>query len=355
MKHALTEEVFADLKKGMVIPAIPLALTKDLRLDIRRQRALVRYYLEAGAGGLAVAVHSTQFEIRNYPETFVSLLEVVSGEISSFEQRTGKRIVRVMGVCGKTEQALAEAELAVRFSYDILLVSPSAYADDPDWRSLADHYRALADFMPVFGFYLQDSVGGTMLPFAFWQELVSLENLVGIKTAPFDRYRTLDVLRAVAQSGRSDKIAMYTGNDDNIVFDLVSTFTFPTSDGPVSVEFSGGLLGHWCVWTQKAVSLLKQVKAEKRTGSVSVGLLALAQQITDSNSALFDAQNGFRGCIAGLHEVLRRQGFFDDIICYPGNGDLSEGQSLEIDRVYDSYPHLHDDAFVKANLERWLD
>ena len=353
-KQSLPADKFAMLKKGLVIPAIPLALTSDLHLDESRQRALVRYYLDAGAEGLAVAVHSTQFEIRDHQKTFTALLKVVADEISHFEKLHETQIIRIMGVCGKTEQALKEVELAMLFNYDIALVSTAAFSEEKGWTALAMHYRAVADVMPVFGFYLQESVGGQMLPYEFWKNIIEHRNVVGIKVAPFDRYRTLDVLRSVAESGRSNEIAMYTGNDDNIVFDLISTFTFSTSQGPVSVEFSGGLLGHWCVWTHAAVALLKEIKREKESGVISPELITKAQQITDANSAFFDARNHFSGCIAGLHEVLRRQGFFTDINCYAGNGILSEGQSREIDRVYSSYPDLHDDAFVKANLQRWL-
>jgi dihydrodipicolinate synthase/N-acetylneuraminate lyase len=354
MEHVLPAEVFSLLKKGMVIPAIPLALTRDLQFDELRQRALVRYYLDAGAGGLAVAVHSTQFEIRDHQETFTTLLKVVAEEISAFEKLHETRIIRIMGICGKTEQALRETDLAILLNYDIALVSPSAFSGEKDWKALARHYRSIADVMPVFGFYLQESVGGSVLPFEFWKNIVEHKNVVGIKTAPFNRYRTLEVLRAVAESGRSDEIAMYTGNDDNIVFDLLSTFTFSTPKGPVSIDFCGGLLGHWCVWTQAAVALLKEIKKEKALGSISMRLITKAQQITDANSALFDAKNQFHGCIAGLHEVLRLQGFFEDINCYADNGILSEGQRLEIDRVYSSYPDLNDDAFVKTNLQRWF-
>ena len=192
--------------------------------------------------------------------------------------------------------------------------------------------------MPLIGFYLQTAVGGIALSRAFWARFAAIDNVVAIKVAPFNRYRTLDVVRAVRESGRAGEVALYTGNDDNIVVDLLN-------------GFSGGLLGHWAVWTRSAVALLERVK--KSTG-VPPDLLELADQTTDANAALFDAANGFLGCIAGLHEILVRQGLLAGRWCLNPDEALSPGQMGEIDRVCGAYPWLNDDEFVRANLDSWL-
>lgn len=354
MDTTLDCTAFRLLKEGIVIPAIPLALDKHLCLDERRQKALVRYYLEAGSGGIAAAVHTTQFEIRNHQETFVALLELVLRQITAYEREYKKRIVRIAGICGRTEQARREARLVRSLGYDIGLLAPSAFVQDADTDDLVAHYYAVADEMPVFGFYLQPSVGGRVLPYRFWRKVLAHPNVVGIKIACFNRYGTLEVLRAVADSQRAEELTLYTGNDDNIVLDLLTPFHFETQQGPIVLRFDGGLLGQWCVWTKKAVKLLEEVKKIRNQPAIPMELLSRAQRITDVNAAVFDASNGFAGCIAGLHEVLRRQGFFDEIICYEPHGRLSPGQMEEIDRVYASSADLHDDAFVSSHLQRWL-
>ncbi len=320
------------LLKGLVIPAHPLALTADRKLDERRQRALSRYYLAAGAGGLAVGVHTTQFAIRE-PE--VGLYRPVL-ELAAAEMR-GTAAVRIAGICGATVQAVREAELAASLGYECGLLSLAALRD-ASTAELVAHARAVAAVIPVMGFYLQPDVGGRVLPYEFWRQFVEIPNVVAIKVAPFNRYRTLDVVRAVRESGRAGEVALYTGNDDNIVVDLLN-------------GFSGGLLGHWAVWTRSAVALLERVK--KSTG-VPPDLLELADQTTDANAALFDAANGFRGCIAGLHEILVRQGLLAGRWCLNPDEALSPGQMGEIDRVCGAYPWLNDDEFVRENLDGWL-
>jgi len=329
------------LRSGLVIPAHPLALNSQRKLDERRQRALTRYYLTAGAGGVAVGVHTTQFAIRD-PQ--FGLLKPV---LTLAAEECRKDVVKIAGVCGKREQALAEAALAVELGYDAALLSLAALKGD-SVPQLLKHARSVAEVIPVIGFYLQPAVGGRTLPYDFWREFAEIENVVAIKIAPFNRYQTLDVVRAVVQSGRAEDISLYTGNDDSILIDLLSQFNF----GSQSIRIVGGLLGHWAVWTKTAVSHL--ALAKNHSEQVPANLLTLAQQITDANSAIFDPANQFHGCIPGIHEILRRQGLLEGRWCLDSNEDLSPGQSNEIDRVCESYPHLPDDAFVKEHLDEWL-
>jgi dihydrodipicolinate synthase/N-acetylneuraminate lyase len=330
------------LRSGLVIPAHPLALNSERKLDERRQRALTRYYLAAGAGGIAVGVHTTQFAIRD-PQ--VGLLEPVLAIAA--EECRGKDVVKISGVCGKREQAMEEAKLAAELGYDAVLLSLGALKD-ASIAHVLEHVRSVAEVIPVIGFYLQPAVGGRSLLYEFWREFVEIENVVGIKIAPFNRYQTLDVVRAVALSGRTADIALYTGNDDNILIDLLSEFNF----GPQSIRIVGGLLGHWAVWTKTAVCHLALAKSHSL--EIPANLLTLAQQITDANSAIFDPANQFRGCVPGIHEILRRQGLLEGRWCLDPNEDLSSGQSEEINRVCQSYPHLLDDAFVKEHCDEWL-
>jgi dihydrodipicolinate synthase/N-acetylneuraminate lyase len=328
------------LRRGVVIPAHPLALDANRKLDERRQRALTRYYLAAGSGGVAVGVHTTQFEIRD-PKValYHPVLALAMDELRSTDA------IRVAGVVGQTAQAVKEAELAARCGYQAGLLSLAALrnAGVPE---LIEHARAVASVIPVFGFYLQPAVGGRVLPYEFWRKFVEIENVVAIKMAPFNRYQTLDVVRAVAESGRAGDIALYTGNDDSIVADLLTPFRF----GNQTVRIVGGLLGHWSVWARRAVELLERVHNEPEWP----GWLTLAAEVTDSNAAFFDAANQFAGCIAGLHEVLRRQGLLAGRWCLNPAEDLSPGQMQEINRVYTAYPHLNDDDFVRRHLDEWL-
>jgi dihydrodipicolinate synthase/N-acetylneuraminate lyase len=321
------------LREGVVIPAHPLALTAERKLDERRQRALTRYYLAAGAGGVAVGVHTTQFEIRDCG-LLAPVLELAMEELSRAES------IRIAGIVGKTAQAVKEAELAARLRYHAGLLSLGAMAS-ASVPELLEHARAVASVIPLFGFYLQPAVGGRILPYEFWRAFVEIDNVVAIKIAPFNRYQTIDVIRAVAESGR--EIALYTGNDDNILLDLLTPYRF----GETTLRIVGGLLGHWAVWTRRAVELMEQLCGLNDS-------LTWAIEITDSNAAFFDAANGFRGCIAGIHEVLRRQGLLAGRWCLNPREDLSPGQMEEIDRVYRAYPHLNDDDFVRQHLDEWL-
>ncbi len=335
-------QVRKKLFEGLVIPAHPLALNSHRKLDERAQRALTRYYLAAGAGGVAVGVHTTQFAIRD-PK--VGLLKPVLSLAA--EESRGKDVVKIAGVCGKPSQAIAETRLAAELGYDAVLLSLADVKDENDAALLA-HARSVASLMPIMGFYLQPSVGGRVLSFEFWRSFVEIENVVAIKIAPFNRYQTLDVVRAVVQSGRSRDIALYTGNDDHILTDLLTRFDF----GGESACIVGGLLGHWAVWTKSAVSHL--ALAARHADVIPGNLLTLAEQITDANAALFDPAHGFRGCIPGIHEILRRQGFLQGRWCLDPKEDLSPGQMEEIDRVCRLYPHLQDDSFVREHLDEWL-
>jgi len=348
-----TAELRAKLKQGMVIPAHPLALRSSRRLDERRQAGLSRYYIDAGAGGIAVGVHSTQFEIRDPGiDLLKPVLKLAAETIDGWSTKRNKPVIKIAGVCGATAQAVVEAETAREYGYHACLLSLAALKDDPVER-LLDHCRTVAESMPIIGFYLQPSVGGRVLPYAFWRGFAEVENVLAIKIAPFNRYHTLDVVRAVSDAGRQDEIALYTGNDDSIVVDLLTPFAFGRGAG--SARIAGGLLGHWCVWTRTAVALLAEVQALRRcNAAIPEELLTRAAQITDCNAAFFDAAHGFAGCIPGIHEVLRRQGLLAGRWCLDPHLDLSPGQSEEIDRVYQAYPHLNDDAFVQEHVGEWV-
>jgi dihydrodipicolinate synthase/N-acetylneuraminate lyase len=352
---AMDAQARVALLKGIVIPAHPLALDANRQLDERRQRALTRYYCEAGAGGVAVAVHTTQFGIRDPGIGLLRpVLELAIETVRECEAGLGKRLARIAGICGKTGQALSEAALARELGYDAGLVSLGALRE-ASGQELIKHCQAVSEIMPLFGFYLQPAVGGRPLDYRFWRQFLEIENVVAIKVAPFNRYQTLDVARALAESGRHGEVALYTGNDDNIVGDLMTEFRFRLSGGTVSIRFVGGLLGHWAVWTRSAVELLEAIqRCHAGAGGDPFGLLSRSAEITDANSALFDAANNFRGCIPGLHEVLRRQGFLEGRWCLDPHEELSMGQLEEIDRVCQAYPHLSDASFVAQNLARWL-
>ncbi|HEY7424001.1 MAG TPA: hypothetical protein VH682_07180 [Gemmataceae bacterium] len=350
----LPPAVEQNLRKGVVLPAMPLALTALRRLDERRQRTLCRYYLAAGAGGLAVGVHTTQFAIREPRHSLLQpVLALVAEELRRHETATGGAPVWIAGVCGPTAQAVAEAELARGLGYHAGLLSLAALreADEP---VVLAHCRAVAKVLPLVGFYLQPAVGGRVLPFRFWRQFAEIDRVVAIKIAPFNRYRTLDVVRAVAESGRED-IALYTGNDDQILLDLLTPFRFHFRGRLVERRIVGGLLGHWAVWTRRAVELLEECHGLARQESaIPAALLQRAAEITDANAAVFDAANDFAGCVAGIHEVLRRQGLLEGTWCLDPQETLGPGQAEEIDRVWRAYPHLNDDAFVARHREEWL-
>lgn len=339
------------LLRGLAIPAHPLALNAQRELDVRRQRALTRYYLDAGVGGLAVGVHTTQFAIRE-----VGLYEpVLRLAMETARDWVGpeRELAMVAGVCGRTDQALAEARLALGLGYHAGLLSLAAMKGESE-DALIAHCEAVAREIPLIGFYLQAAVGGMALSAAFWARFAAIENVVAIKVAPFHRYQTLDVLRGVAQARAEHRVALYTGNDDHILADLLTPFTVVRDGEAVTLRFRGGLLGHWSVWTSGAVRLLKRCQAAADNPQLAATLLALDARVTDCNSAFFDVANHFHGCIAGCHEVLRRQGLLEGIWCLDPNEGLSPGQKEEIDRVCAEHGDLADDAFVKAGLSRWL-
>jgi hypothetical protein len=353
MSRTLEPLVSETLARGAVIPAHPLALNAERRLEERRQRALTRYYIDAGAGGVAVGVHTTQFSIRD-PRIglFEPVLALAGEEMDRADLTRTEPLLRIGGICGDTAQAVQEAILLAELGYHTGLVSLSALRDADD-DALVSHCRSVAENLPITGFYLQPSVGGRILSAQFWRKFVEIDNVVAIKIAPFNRYETLDVMRAVCESGRA--ITIYTGNDDNILMDMVTPYSFTVHGEKKQLRMKGGLLGHWSVWTQSAVSLFRECQyIVSSGGAVPWEFLEKSVEVTDANAAFFDAANGFAGCIAGLHEVLRRQGLLQGNWCLDPNEMLSRGQKEEIDRVYAAYPHLNDDSFVQERLDKWL-
>lgn len=351
------------LRRGLVIPAHPLALDDQGRFDERSQRALTRYYVAAGAGGIAVGVHTTQFAIRR-PEVglYRPVLELAAETARVARAGSDAPFVKVAGVCGHTRQAISEAEFAAALGYDVALLSLGDWRDEPESALLA-HCAAVSDVMPVFGFYLQPAVGGRPLSYAFWRELAELPGLWAIKIAPFDRYATLDVVRAVSESGR-DEVALYTGNDDSIIIDLLTPFPVSGGSGEGVRWIDGGLLGQWAVWTRRAVETLDRVTGarhaalassgdERRRTMITLDWLREAAALTDANGAIFDAAHRFAGCVPGIHEVLRRQGLIASTRCLDPDEVLSPGQRAEIDRVCAAYPWLTDDDFVREHLDAW--
>jgi len=339
----LPSEIAALLRRGTVIPAHPLALDARRKLDARRQRALARYYLDAGSGGLAVGVHATQFAIRE-AGLYEPVLQI------AVEEASKRKVVLIAGLAGKTSAAKREAQLARSLGYHAGMLSLGAMKG-ASIDALIRHCSAVAEEIPLVGFYLQPAVGGIALPMDFWRRFAAIENVVAIKIAPFNRYATLDVIRGVVAARAEERIALYTGNDDHIVLDLAVPFDVARDGERVRVRIAGGLLGHWSVWTKTAVQLFDRIKSER----LSEDLLALDARVTDCNSAFFDVAHNFAGCIPGCHEVLRRQGLLAGTWCLDPKEKLSPGQAAEIDRVYREHPDLSDDAFVRANLERWLE
>lgn len=349
----LPAEVLATLRRGAVIPAHPLALDASRRLDARRQRALTRYYVDAGAGGLAVGVHATQFAIRE-----AGLYETVLAlAASTARERATRPLVMIAGLAGRTAQAVAEARVALAHGYHcgMLSLAPMRGASIDE---LVAHCEAVAAEIPLVGFYLQTAVGGIALPLEFWRRFAAIDNVVAIKAAPFDRYRTLDVARGVVLARADDRVTLYTGNDDHIVLDLLAPIAVrhTTAQGveEVRIRIRGGLLGHWSVWTQGAVRLFDRLQRAIVEDRVDDDLLALDSRVTDCNAAFFDVAHGFAGCIAGCHEVLRRQGLLEGTWCLDPAEGLSPGQSELIDRVIREHADLGDDDFVRTNLAGWL-
>jgi hypothetical protein len=362
------------LRDGLVIPAHPLALTPARKLDERRQRALTRYYHAAGVGGVAVGVHTTQFEIREAKHGLFKPVLALAAEtiracdsaralargqkgspVGPTEAPTGRRrpTVLVGGVCGRTRQALAEAEFLNSAGYHIGLLSLTAFPKESE-QMILRHCQAVAQCIPIFGFYLQPAAGGRALSVEFWRQFAEIPNVVAIKVAAFNRYQTFDVVRAVAEVGRAAEIALYTGNDDHIVLDLVTEYSVKTGRREVRASFAGGLLGHWACWTREATKILPLCRRYRNKKSIPAELLTLAAAITDCNAAFFDPNHQFAGCIPGIHEVLRRQGLLANLICLEPGARLSPGQRAEIDRVYRCYPELNDDSFVQTHLPEWL-
>ena len=349
-REELPKEVIAQLRRGVVIPAHPLALTEARELDERHQRTLTRYYLDAGAGGLAVGVHTTQFEIRDVG-LYEPILRMAAETAAAW---TDRPIIMTAGLVGTTVQALDEADIALGLGYHAGLLSLAAHKG-VDEDALIAHCEAVAARIPLVGFYLQPAVGGIVLSAEFWRRFAAIDNVIAIKVAPFNRYRTLDVVRGVVAAGAEDRVCLYTGNDDHILMDLVQPFAVRRGDETIVVRFRGGLLGHWSVWVKPAVEYLAKAHAAVAAGAVDADLLQLDSQITDANGVLFDVVNDFAGCIAGCHEVLRRQGLLRGTWCLNPDEAMSPGQAEALDRIVADYPHLCDDDFVAANLLRWLD
>jgi dihydrodipicolinate synthase/N-acetylneuraminate lyase len=338
----------------MVIPAHPLALTAGRRLDERRQRALTRYYMAAGAGGIAAGVHTTQFEIHDPKVGLLRpVLELCAETIAESRSTRHRDSVRIAGVSGLTRQAVREASMASDLGYHAALLSLVNFRRAPVAR-LLEHAQAVAQVIPIIGFYLQPAVGGRVLPREFWFGLLEIDNLIAIKVAPFNRYETLEVVRAVWESGRAGDVALYTGNDDHIILDLLTTYRFAPRQPPL--RMAGGLLGQWAVWTRRAVAQWKKCRDLQSAPGANIphAMTTLAAQLTDANAAIFDAKNLFRGCIPGIHEILRRQGLLKGRWCLDPALELSPGQKADIDRVYHTYPQLNDDAFVATHLDEWL-
>ena len=343
------------MHRGVVIPACPLALDENRRFDEVHQKALIRYYGAAGAGGVAVGVHTTQFEIRDPAiGLFKPVLQLAAEAIDGEIRIHGRPIVKIAGVCGRTRQAVAEAEYAASLGYDMVLLSLAALPDASD-DDLIEHCERVSAIMPIIGFYLQPAVGGRILPYSFWQRFVQIPNVVAIKIAPFNRYFTLDVVRAVAQAGVEDRVALYTGNDDAIIIDLLTPYAIRTDAGEKVLRIKGGLLGQWSIWTSKAVELLNEIHAAVEGNSATIAeLLKKNAGLTDANAAVFDAAHNFAGCIPGINEVLRRQELMRSGHCLDPTLSLSLGQAEAIDRVCRDYPWLTDDEFVREHLDEWL-
>jgi dihydrodipicolinate synthase/N-acetylneuraminate lyase len=351
----LAVNVRAHLQGGHVIPAHPLALTPMRDMDERHQRALTRYYVAAGAGGMAVGVHTTGFPIHD-PKIglYRPVLELAAETANASLAGTSRPFVRVAGLIGDTAQALREAQIALALGYHCGLLSVGAWRDATDEAMLA-HCRRVAEAIPLFGFYLQPAVGGRRLDYRFWREFAEIANVVAIKVAPFDRYATLDVVRALADAGRDD-IALYTGNDDAIVADLLTDIPVSSGGRAYTRHFVGGLLGQWAAWTHTAVQMLDEIKAWRARGEASMPRewLTRGAALTMANAVIFDAANSYSGCLPGILEILRLQGLVRGTWTYDTHERLSPGQAEMLARLPVLYPELTDDAFVAEHRDGWL-
>jgi len=351
----MKSELLNLIRTGTAIPATPLALDTRRYFDEHRQRVLMRYYVDSGVGGVAVGMHFTQFEIRNPGiDLFEPVLRTCADELDRLSLSRNRPILKVAGIHGRTESALRQTELARDLGYDVAIVSLAAFGGALD-REIIHHMKEIAKIMPVFGFYLLTGVGGIKLPFRFWRELVEIDNILGIKIAPFDRYGTIDVVRAVIAAGKEESVTLYTGNDDSILYDLATPFTFEGPTGPKTIHIKGGLLGQWACWTKTAVHFLQEMQRwQTLCEPLSRSQLTLSAEITDANAAIFDAAHNYAGSIPGVNEILYRQGLLTNILTLKPDEVLAPGQADEITRVCSAYPHLNDDAFVAENLDRWI-
>jgi dihydrodipicolinate synthase/N-acetylneuraminate lyase len=352
----VNSDIINKLRSGCVIPAHPLALRADNNIDEQHQRALTRYYLASGAGGLAVGVHTTQFAIHN-PKVglYRPVLELAKKTAQQYSESTNcSQPIMIAGIVGETRQAMKEAELARDFGYHLGLLSLTALKGK-SVEELIDHARHVAKVIPIMGFYLQETISQMVLSAEFWRKFIEIAGVLAVKIAPFDRYQTLDVLEAVAYSGRADEIALYTGNDDNIILDLLTQYEFKVDGQTVSLQIVGGLLGQWACWTKRAVECLARIKKIREAKTqVPQEILTLASQLTLANKAIFDADNHFAGCIPGISYVLKRQGLVAEVRTLNEHECLSPGQAEKIEQIIESYPKLCDDDFVKENLDIWL-
>ena len=352
----LSSHISDKLRSGCVIPAHPLALDSDGKLDELRQKALTRYYIASGAGGLAVGVHTTQFAIHEKKiGLYRPVLELAAEAARNYAESTDcSEPVIIAGVVGDTDNAIKEARLANEMGYHLGLLSLTALKGK-SIDELIDHTKQVAEVIPIMGFYLQEVISQMVLPVEFWRKFVEIPNVLAIKIAPFNRYQTLDVLEAVAHSGRSDEIALYTGNDDNIICDLLTRYEFNVNNHLVSLRIVGGLLGQWACWTKRAVEYLTRIKTLcKSESSIPQDMLTMANQLTLANKAIFDTDNYFAGCIPGISYVLKQQGLLEEVRTLNPAEQLSPGQAVMIDKIRSNYPHLTDDDFVKENLYKWL-
>jgi hypothetical protein len=352
----LSSHIIDKLRSGCVIPAHPLALDPGGKLDETHQKALTRYYIASGAGGLAVGVHTTQFAIHE-PKIglYRAVLELACETARKYAESTDVREpIMIAGILGDTGNAVKEARLAAETGYHLGLLSLTALKGK-SIDELIDHAKQVAEVIPIMGFYLQEVISKMVLPEEFWQKFVEIPNVQAIKIAPFNRYQTLDVLKAVAHSGRSDEIALYTGNDDNIICDLLTKYEFNVNGHPVRLRTTGGLLGQWACWTKRATEYLTRIKSIcEGESAIPQEMLTLANQLTLANKAIFDADNHFTGCIPGISYVLKQQGLLEHVGTLDPSEQLSEDQAAIIDNIRKNYPHLTDDDFVKENLHKWL-